>query len=234
MFMELKEKEQKLLDLLTAVPPDFSAAEPLLREETYTPAEITRVTLEYAEECQCEAGEFAWQHGIPHSAEVMPALHSTYIVEVIRFLLPYGLEPNGIYDGWNIMHRVAFLDNECLGADALGLLLEQGGNPDLTMPDREETVFETIDFDVFFGALEQDDRVRYAAWVHAWLVMIGYGAHIREDRIEVFKEYDSEQYFDLKKLKNHRDYYFGVTHFENHCFISVFDKKTLMEVARIR
>ncbi|MBQ3014114.1 MAG: hypothetical protein IJD75_03105 [Clostridia bacterium] len=232
--MELKGKEQKLLDLLTVVPLDFSAVKKLLNKEEFSLEEVTRVALGYVDACYDDESRFLGDKNVLFSKEIVPNLHSAYIVEVVRLLLPYGLEPNGIYGYGNIMREIAYMHNEYLGADALALLLENGGDPNLMLPFLEESVFESIDFDAFFGAVEQENRTKYDAWVHAYMVMIGYGAHIREDRIEVFKEYDSEQYFDLKKLRNHRDFYFGLTERKEGISISIYDKETLWEVVRIQ
>ena len=66
------------------------------------------------------------------------------------------------------------------------------------------------------------------------MVLIGYGARFGEDKIQVFREYDSSDAFDLSKLKKHRDFYFGITRFGDDLTISIYDKKTLWEVARIK
>lgn len=234
MLIVLNSKEQKLLDLLTALPPDTAGAERILREEPFSTEEITRVAVTYVYECFCEAGDFAEDIGIPHPTEIVPGLHSTYILEVIRFLLPYGLDPNGIHEDCNVMEALMYVDNEFLAADTLALLLEEGGKHDLLIPDMGETLFASVDFDVFFDAVEQQNRQRYAALVHCWMVLMGYGARCGTEKTQVFREADSPEYFDLQKLKNHRNYGFVLTHLEDGYAISIYDKSTLWEVARIR
>lgn len=232
MHIKLSEKEQKLLSMLTMIPPNFEAAAQLLAAEKFTTDEVTRVAIEYSDECFCEVDDFESENNISRSKGVVPNLHSTYIVDVIRFLLQYGLDPNGIHEDCNIMDSLHYVDNEFLAADALALLLEHGGNHDLVV-DGEE-LFSSTDFDVFFDAIEQYGRQKYASFVHYWMVMIGYGARCSEDKMQVFKEYDSSECFRFDKLKNHRNYYFGITHLENDFAISIYDKDTLWEVARIK
>ena len=137
MHIKLSEKEQKLLSMLTMIPPSFEAAAQLLAAEKFTTDEVTRVAIEYSDECFCEVDDFESENNIPRPKGVVPNLHSTYIVDVIRFLLQYGLDPNGIHEDCNIMDSLHYVDNEFLAADALALLLEHGGNHDLIVDGEE-------------------------------------------------------------------------------------------------
>ena len=112
------------------------------------------------------------------------------------------------------------------------LLLENGGNINIIC--NGERLFDYVDFDVFFDSVEQEWRHRYASWVRCWMVMLGYGGwkNYKNDNIRLFKEYNTERIFDIEKLKNHRNYYFGLSS-ENGGTIHIYDKKTLWEVARI-
>lgn len=230
MHIKLSEKEQKLLDMLTMIPPNFEAAAHLLGTEKFTSDEVTRVAIKYSDECFCEVSDLAHVNKTPRSKEIVPDLHSTYIVDVIKFLLQHGLDPNGIHEDCNIMDSLQYVDNELLAADAMALLLEYGGNVNLIV-DGEE-LFRAINFDVFFDAVEQYDRHYYASLVHLWMVMIGYGARMDTKAIRVFKEFDSADYFDLNKLKNHRNYYFGLSRPEKYLIVHIFDNDTLWEVVR--
>lgn len=99
--------------------------------------------------------------------------------------------------------------------------------------DEAYKLFDHVDFDAFFDAVEQTQREVYAAHIHYWMVRLGYGAKSGRENIQVFHEFDSSEYFNIDKLKNHRNYYFGLTHIENTFAISIYDKNTLWEVARI-
>ena len=109
----------------------------MLAAEKFTTDEVTRVAIEYSDECFCEVDDFESENNIPRPKGVVPNLHSTYIVDVIRFLLQYGLDPNGIHEDCNIMDSLHYVDNEFLAADALALLLEHGGNHDLIVDGEE-------------------------------------------------------------------------------------------------
>lgn len=234
MYSCLNEREKKLLDLLLAIPPKMDDAECYLQAEGLKGKEITKVAIEYTEYCFCEAGDFAYEQGIPHPPDIIPNLHSTYIFDVIQLLLQNGLDPNDIFEDQNVMSNLEYVDNEFLAADTLALLLEHGGKIDRILPDTAETLSQTIEFDVFNDAIEQRDRQRYAALVHCWMVLIGYGAQYTEDSIQTFTEHHPWKMFDLRKLRNHRNYYFGVMQLENRVAISIYDKKTLCEVARLQ
>ena len=101
-----------------------------------------------------------------------------------------------------------------------------------------ETVFECIDEDIWFGAIEQEIRWRYDAWVHVWMVLLAYGGEIpgKGPMVETFREYGNymtDEKFDLKKLRDHREYYFGLTKDNYEYVLHIFDKRTFGEVARM-
>ena len=234
MWIDLTEKEQELFQPIIKLPPDFAAAEKVLSEKTFTAAEITRAALAFAKEAIFDAGEFAWQNGIPHTEAIMPNLHSTYIVEIIGFLLPHGLDPNAICDDENIMNILKYIDNEYLAADALMLLLEHGGRYDLWIPGEMNELSGSLYFDVWCDIGEQRNRQRFSALVHCLMVLIGYGARMKENAVKTFREFDSSVLFDPVKLKDHRNYSFCVAYVEDSPAISIFDKKTLCEVMRVQ
>ena len=199
MSIVLSEREQALFDLLFAIPPEMVSAELYLQKNELTESEVTRVAIRYADECFCDAGDFAWENNLPHTEKIVPGLHSTHLYDVVNLLLRYGLDPNGVHDEDNVMDLLKYVDNELLAADTLALLLENGGKTNLGIPYTCGELFNEVNFDVFFDAVEQTDRVRYMSLVHYWLVLIGYGARCGEGKMQVFREYDSSDAFDLAK-----------------------------------
>ena len=230
--MELNEKEAVLFTILTSIPPDLSAAETYLHTADMTASEVTRVAISYTDECYDEVRDSELKTGVSRPSGIIPGLHSTYLLDVIKLLLQYGLEPNGVYDGNNVMWNLMYIDNELVAADTLALLMESGGNIDLEVDG--ETIFSQFDFDIFFDALEQTDRQSYTALVHCWMVAVGYRGY--RDGIQLFKEYDDTLFpniFDIRKLRNHRNYFFGINQQEKSLSLSIYDKDTLWEVARL-
>lgn len=233
MSIELNNMEKSLLELLMKIPSDLTGAEKMLSAGELTPENVTKVGIAYADECFDEVTEFIFNNGYAYTGGVVPGLHSTSIVDVIRLLLRFGLNPNGVYDGNNIMDSLQFVDNEYLSADALDLLLQHGGNLNLELEDGP--FFRELDFRVAFDAVEQYNRRIYSALIHFWMVAVGNGASYigNKDKLFFYKEYNSDTLFDPKKLRNHRNYSFCLAHLDKDFAISIYDRDTLWEVARL-
>lgn len=229
----LTEKEKGLYELLVQIPPNLKSAERILQTNEYETQELTKVALAYSGDCFCEVLDLSYESDAQILEGIVPNLHSTYICEVLELLLKNGLNPNEVYDDDNIMNSVRDLDNEFLAADALRLLLEYGGNIEVYLPG-EGSLFDAVAFDVFYWAFESGNWRLTASLIHCWMVLLGYGARCRADKTHIFREWDSSKLFDLQKLKNHRDYYFGIIRREGYKFaISIFDRATHWEVLRV-
>lgn len=245
MALPLKEHEQHLMDLLMAIPPKLEDAETFLQQHTLSKESISKIGALYAEHCQFEVGDAS---AIPENGNrplgnsdfpkgILSGFHSTYVYEVTKLLLDYGLDPNAIiwgsgYDYYNIMDALMYIDNEYVAADTMALLMEHGGNPNLHIDG--ETLYEMADFEVWYGSSDQDIRWRHDSWVHIWMVLTGYGGKIngRDDFLTRFREYDSREPFCQEELKNHRNYYYGYSYENRESVIHIYDRKTLWEVAR--
>jgi len=229
---EENEKEKQLLNLLLQIPPDFKEAERFLAQESCSKKEISSIALEYIDACIgdinysiCNGDDMLFNKTSIPAAEIQD-LNSTYLFEVIKFLLNYGLDPNLIIEDNNVMMSLCFVANELIAADTFAMLLEHGGNYNLACDG--ETIFQTLSFMVFNDAYEEADITKYRSAVHCWMVAIGYGARYEHKEIEVFRTNDTEGYFDLNMLKNHRDY-----DFELKKYINIYEKSTRRIVARI-
>ncbi len=245
--LNLSEKSKCLFELLSSIPPQFEAAKDYLDAHQLSADEVTRVGNLYADKCFWDYDDYLYENlpdncalrDLPFPTGVTQGIPSAYIYDVVDLLLQYGLDPNAVYevDGctYNIMQLILYIDNEYVAADTMRLLLDHGGNPNLQTD--IETVFERIDFDIWFGAVEQEARWRYDSWIHIWMVLLAYGGEVpgKKPIVETYREYENyrtDNKFDLKKLRNHRNYYYGILHSEKDITISIFDKRTLWEVAR--
>lgn len=242
--LELAESSKRLLELLWTIPPQLEAAKDYLDLNQLSADEVTRVGNIYADKCFRDYDEYLYEHwpdgctlrDLPLPQGVVQGILSAHLCEVISFLLHYGLDPNAIYtvdgDVYNIMRLISFIDNEYIAADAMVLLMEAGGDPNLIV--EFETIYECVSDDVWFGAVEQEIRWRYDSWIHVWMVLLAYGGKPRgrKSPLEAFREYDSNSLFDIQKLRNHRDYYYGITKENYEPVIRIFDKKTMWEVAK--
>lgn len=223
-----------LYNLMSRLPPDLDAIRSFLAESDLSSDKITVTAIRFIyEECQYE-----------YSEEKQPEeLHSTYLKDMLEVLLEYGLNPNGVYDCGNIMDSLSLVDTNYVAADTMALLLEHGGDLYLTVDD--EILFDEIEFDVIFGAHNQEDRMRYDQLIHEWLVMIGFGAHSLSadgDRKEMVRFFEPPYYdelhkdFTIENFKEHRNFYWALTHVPGNgesWSLHIIDKNTGWEVLRL-
>ena len=233
MFEIIEKNERALFDLLTAIPPKFDETDQYLLKHTIEKESLTKIALAYINESSFEYSDIICEKGFPPSTEIIHGLHSTYICEVLELLFKYGLEANREYDDTNILMSLFYIDNEYIGADAAKIVIDHGGDPNKYVC--EDSAFTQADFDVFFEAIEQYNRQRFSSLIHYWMVLLAYGGKTSnyDDRVTLFREYDSPLTFNLAKLQNHRQYYYGLTHIEETFAVSIYDKNTMWEVARI-
>ena len=232
--MELTPAQNLLYEQLWQIPPDLKAAEKLLASGEYSSKDVSIVALMYVGEC--------FEDGLARTAltdETRPIKPSPYdagICSVIRLLLPYGLDPNAIIYGQNIMWNLRYIRTPYVSADALRLLLAADGNPDLDVVGSGNLIEQTC-FDAWYDTTGQMDRTAFDCFVHYWMVLMGYYADRKpkDYPLEIYSYGDSYDwyFFDPVDLKNHEDCYFGLSFTEkNSRHIHIYDKKHFWEVAR--
>ena len=230
---------KSIYSLLRENSPDIQGLKEELDNEDYTPEQVTKAAIRYLKDCFDDQVEEDYEHderesvycsNLPAEAVLRPELRSAHIPEILELLLEYGLDPNAVYDDENVMHSLKYIDNGYVAADALALLFEHGGTPNIVMDG--EDLFDAIDFDVIFDALNQEDRRRYDALVHCWFVYLGYGAKLRDgvSAVDVFRG------FDISELKQHRNFTFALTYTQNRgekWSLHIIDRWNFWEVARL-
>ncbi len=230
---EMNQNEQRLHNLLFTK--DFSLER--LKEELetgrYSADEVSFAGYKYVDDCLCDLSEDGWNPIERDFGEFVSGYPSSHMVEALELLLHYGLDPNRVYgdfcDGGNIMSELRFIDNGYVAADSVALLLEHGGDPSLKL--FGNSLIRDLNTDLWFDLANQEYRVSYDAFVHYWMVFIGYGARLEDGRIP----FDLCEGHDLSELKNHRDIYFGAIHSDrsdDHMEICFFNKYTNWEIGR--
>lgn len=216
-------KSGQLLSLLMELPPRFDVIENELKSNEYTPQEVTDAACRLAEECFLECRDFEETNNRkPETEEV----HSSYIYEACKLLLSYGLNPNLVSEEANIMYELSYIDNEDVAAKTIRLLLENGGSVDIY--DGDESLFERIDFDIIFDITEFGEcAIKHRFKV--WLVMIGYGATIKDNQrpVEVVNGYGVEQF------KSFENFTYEIEYSENDWIMHIIDVRTNAEAARL-
>ncbi|MBQ8264729.1 MAG: hypothetical protein IJY96_08155 [Oscillospiraceae bacterium] len=227
--------KRNLFRLLKETPIDIKKLKKELQSGNYSAEDVTKAALQYLGDCFDEQTERDWGDGNEraHSVEaaVCPEMRSSALLEVIRLLLEYGLDPNAVYyDSENVMNSLRYIDNGYLAADALALLFEDGGRH-TTLLDGED-LFNLIDSEVIFDAVEQENRRKYDSLVHCWFVYLGYGAKPQNGAtaLDVFHG------FDISELRDHRRFTFALSHTPNrgeNWTLHIIDRCTFWEVARL-
>ncbi len=169
--------------------------------------------------------------------ESIPEIESSHLLEAIQILLRFGLDPNYSWNDdltGNIMWSMHFVFNGYQAADAVNLMLEHGGNPNLILDGWSLIGDLCADISWFLGG---DVESRYIAdsFMHYLMVVIGHGAKF-DDGSDIVVTYDG---FNVSDFRNHRNYYCGFIHVKyeddpyNTTAVSFFDKRTNSEVARL-
>lgn len=217
-------KVEKLLAMLMELPPKFELAEKELKTSEYTSEEVVLVACKFAESCFMECREFEDSFGRqPQKEEV----HGAYLYEVCEILLKYGLNPNLIVDKSNIMYEIRYADYKHTAAETMRLLLENGGNVDID--DGDEPLFRSLDFDIVFDVVELNNKVFFEQEFKLWLLMIGYGGTIVDNRCPV----DVMDGFSTEQFKNFENFTYEIEFTEKDWIMHIFDIRTNKEVARI-
>lgn len=151
-------------------------------------------------------------------------LESDYIYYQIKFLLENGLDPNHYFylekELCLPLELAIQIDNprECLRLAAL--LLEHGANPNskIANDEEEETVFESIDFDIWFYELLNGF---YYCNFQLWLLLMSYGGTVngeipvtfssKNGDVGIFRDYERYTYQFEGRLFNIIDKQTGET-----------------------
>lgn len=198
-----------LLSLLKELPPDYNKIENELKINSYTSEEVTTVACFFAESCFIECREFEEEHNRNPLDE---ELHSTYLYDVCKLLLKYGLDPNMVvgekHSECNIMNELIYVDKAYVGADTLRLMFENGGNP-YNECDGFSLYhdFETkIWFDITENYAEQDFyKDMFDCVFHSYLVLQGFTADDENPEQIKFKNHEQYTYKLVKKDNNNWD-----------------------------
>ena len=188
----------ELKELFSAIPPKIEEAKAILSLQKLDADELARIAIDMTDNCFCEYREAL---NLESKEFSMDSLHSNYLLESLQVLLDHGLDPNTVVDDdENVLWNIPFIDAPNVGASALRLLLENGGNPNHLLPTYPETLFEDVAFSV------SEDRYTHE-WLHTvqcWLVLMAYGGQYRSgeipltmlgnNKVEIFKSFEDYDY----------------------------------------
>lgn len=85
-----------LLEKLMQIPPDLPQLKAELDSGIYTAEDVTTAAIQYLDNCFDEQIEES-PYTSPVDPTTVPALHSTYVFDLVQLLLDYGLNPNAVH-----------------------------------------------------------------------------------------------------------------------------------------
>ena len=220
---------EKITNLLSEVPPDLDAAQQLLAAHKLTEEEVMQIAINCTDNC---FGEYLDALDPRFPDITVDRMHSNHIVSVLELLLEFGLNPNVSLNGENAMWNTMWISAPNVGATALRLMLEHGGDPNHRIPEEVETLFDWIDFKVSYDEYTHE----YLHTVQLWWVLMAYGACFSNGKISITM-LDGNS---VEILKNFERYDFTIEPLpqEPHRYgcwnMHIYDKDTGKEVAVYR
>ena len=234
--MELKDNAKKLYDLLFTrqfAPEELTAQ---LKTGVFSVDDINMAALQYVEDCASLLDSDDPLYENMAFGESIQGLESSHLLEVIRILLNFGLDPNYSSNDditGNIMWKMYFVFNGYQSADAVDLMLEYGGNPNLSF-DGWSLIGDLCEDISFFLGGDIESRYIADSFMHYWMVVVGHGAKWDSGN-DIVVTFDG---FNVADFRDHRKYYCGYIHVKypdapyRTRAVSFFDKATNREVAR--
>ena len=178
-------------------PSNLEKIKTLLTSRIFTKDELSELAIAFTDDCFCE-----YRAALDDKVEsvTIENMHSNYVVEAIKMLLEFGLDPNIVIDEDNVLWNAMWIDAPNVAASVMRLLLENGGDPNHVIPGDPETLFDYIAFKVSYAEYTHD----YFYTVQCWLVLMAYGACRHNGKIpitmhgkqsvEIFKEFEQYDY----------------------------------------
>lgn len=220
------ERTKELFNRLYTKAFDPATLQKELEEGKYDADTINLAAINYVRECcslHLEFDEF-WSCTKPGEAE--KARESDHVTEAIKMLLPYGLDPNKVYEEqhksyiagqpdtilkYNIMVELGQMYDGYQAADSLYLLLKRGGDPFLECDGG--TLIFSANYDLWdmMGFLDDMNEEAFDAFVHYWMVLISRVDYRLRDKLPVYAEHK----FDLSSFCNHEHFYYGFVSSDN-------------------
>jgi len=193
---------ERLFNVCSVLPFQQEQIDAFLASDNYSPENLAEVMIRHIREnCLHETNDFLLEHErLPDAHEV----HCGHLYMLVEMFLNHGLAPNYIFDEDTVLSAVSYVDYQYAAADITRLLLQHGGDPNLKIID--ESAFDKLDFDIIFGATELPDRRLYDSWVHAWLVMIGFGGKPQNDSPVLHLK----EGYSLNQFQNHERFSFSI------------------------
>ena len=163
-----REAVERLKALFAEIPPRWAQIGDLFSRCEFTPEELAEAAVDVTDNCFDEYSQ-ALDPSCPSVS--VDRMHTPYVIPSLAILLEHGLDPNSEVRSENAMWNTQWINAPDIGAGALRLLLESGGDPNLIV--NGDSIFEYVDYRI---ADEDEGFDRdYDCLFQCWLVLMGYG-----------------------------------------------------------
>ena len=228
--------KEELKNLFIAIPPEWDAIRKILDNHRFTKEELAEIAYDATHNCFCEYQDAVDKFGLENV--VAKDLSGYYILESLKLLLDHGLDSNVCVGTKNALWYTQYIELPNVGAAAMRLLLEHGGNPNIVLPDPDKTnygplemsLLEDVDADVLEDAY--DYGLDYV--VQCWMVLAAFGKAFRDGTPAITMLNGN----DIDILKNFELFDYSIEKVERppwdrgHLELHIFNKATGEEVAK--
>lgn len=194
----MREMIDSIKSMFFAMPPKLSEIDAFLKESKISQEVLVNAAIEIIDSVEFDYVDFMQDNNRkPENGEI----HILYLYSLMELLLKHGMDPNAVVEGNNVMEKITFVRGGYIAADIMRLFMEHGGKANLML--EYETLFDMVDFDVYYMPIEFDEEELPDAFLyitHIWLVLLGYGGCFENGgvpvvmadgyTIDIFKEHE--------------------------------------------
>jgi hypothetical protein len=192
-YINTVENVDSALDIILERPVDFFRLNRLLYEWKPPAVALSEIANILGDLCAYEFADASDDGNI-----VEENLMGFYLPEILQLLLSYGMDPNEHFDSNNIMAQLQWVDYKDCAVRSLKLLLESGGNPNLSVDG--ESLFEHVNTVVSYDQYEDEYLVKF------WLLLMAYGGCWENGEIPL----TMAEGYAVEIFKNHEDYVYTI------------------------
>lgn len=193
---------KEIAELFSRIPPDLDTIDQLIGQSTLTKEELAYLACCLGDQC---FGEYGDALNPEVKTITLDHMNSNFLVPSLKLLLKHGLDPNTVSDDRNVMWALRFADAPYVGANALKLLLEAGGDANHYIPAEGEGLFSSVSFDVSYDYDEYDALELHL--VHQWLLLMAYGGCYSDGTIPL----KMSTGYDVTIFKDFQNYDFHIS-----------------------
>ncbi len=222
-------KCEKLLALLTELPPDLKNIENFIKLNEFANQELATVVCKFGEHCFLDYRDYREYHG---KEATFGELNSDYLYEICKLFIKNGMDVNTVVTDeyssrTNLLEKVRWVYNPRTSAKTFKLLLEKGGDINVNL-DVDKFFCET-DFDFIFDLNENMTEFTDILF-EIWIMMVGYGGKLSNGKTPVILN----DGYSIEDLKNYENFAYEKYHTEDDWHLNIIDKRNNKIAGKMR